>query len=71
MAGRQGRLAGLSAGGTLTVAHDSNHMAQSDEPNLVIDAILSVITKVAGGAKAGFAAHNIEPSAKQIAEFVK
>jgi pimeloyl-ACP methyl ester carboxylesterase len=42
----QHRLAALSSRGELIVAEHSNHMVQSDQPDLVIDAIRGVTTSV-------------------------
>jgi pimeloyl-ACP methyl ester carboxylesterase len=43
----QERLAGLSTRGKLVVAHNSNHMIQQDEPDVVIDAIRGVLDAAA------------------------
>ena len=43
----QERLAALSTNGELVVAHNSNHMIQLDEPQVVIDAIQRVLDAVA------------------------
>jgi pimeloyl-ACP methyl ester carboxylesterase len=43
----QRRLAALSTNGELVVAHNSNHMIQMDEPQVVIDAIRRVLAAVA------------------------
>jgi len=45
-AGQQ-RLAALSTNGELVVAHNSNHMIQMDEPQVVIDAIRRVLDAAA------------------------
>jgi pimeloyl-ACP methyl ester carboxylesterase len=46
----QERLAALSTNSVLTVAKDSNHMIQQDEPALVVDAIRRMHAAVEKGA---------------------
>jgi pimeloyl-ACP methyl ester carboxylesterase len=48
----QKRLAALSTQGELVVAHESNHMIQLDEPDVVIDAIRRVLERVASNRSA-------------------
>ena len=46
-AGAQRRLAGLSTAGSLVVAEGSSHAVHLDQPQVVVDAVISVLDAVA------------------------